>query len=142
MHAETLLRADSDEPVRGTQFWFNDDFAAAFEASLADSRQAGQMAAEQRTLEVSSPEDADLYGVLSRPDLNGTISWAAEWGGDGEWLIALLPDAGQDAAARLVQALRRAGIRCRQRRVGQILTGEEMRRLIVSVEYASEASPR
>jgi hypothetical protein len=142
MHTENLLHADSDEPVRGTQFWFNNEFAEVFEASLADSRQAGQMLAEQRTLEVSSPEDTDLYGVLGRPDLNGTISWAAEWGGDGEWLIALLPDAGKEAADRLVGVLRSAGIRCQQRRVGQLLSAEELRRLIGSVEYASEGSIR
>jgi hypothetical protein len=142
MHAEKLLDADSAEPVRGTQFWFNDEFAEVFEASLMDSRQAGQIVSEQRMLEVSSPPSADLYGVLGRPDLNGTISWAAEWGGDGEWLIALLPDAGKEAADRLVGVLRSAGIECEQRRVGQVLSAEELRRLIASVEYANEVSVR
>jgi hypothetical protein len=138
MLSEKLLLADSEEPARGTMFWFNQDFAEALEQSLSDSRPPGQMAPEQRTFQISSPEDVDLYGVLRRTDLNGTISWAVEWGGDGEWLVALLPGTEKDAAERFVGVLRSAGVACRQRRVGQILTADQLRRMIDSVEYVQE----
>jgi hypothetical protein len=133
MHNEKLLRADSDEPTRGTLFWFNSEHQDALEASLADNRPPGLMAYEQRTVQITSPEDVSLYDVLGRAELNGMISWAAEWGGDGEFLVAMLPGTGKPATDRLVEALRSAGIRCQQRRVGQILSGDELRRLIGGV---------
>jgi hypothetical protein len=140
MHVEKLLLADSDEPTRGTLFRFNDAFSEVLEESLADSRPTGQMAYEQRTLQIMSPESVDLYRLLGRAELNGMISWAAEWGGDGEWLLTMLPGTEKDAVDRLVGVLRSAGIRCQQRRVGQILSAGQLRRLIGGVDYAREVT--
>jgi hypothetical protein len=140
MYAEKLLLADSDTPVRGTLFWFNEDFAEALEQALSDNRPPGQMVYEQRTLQIESPEDVDLYGLLGRSDLNGTISWVVEWGGDGEWLVALQLGIEQSAAARFKDVLRQAGVKCKERRVGQISTADQLRRLIDSVKYAKEVS--
>jgi hypothetical protein len=120
MLAEELLCADSPEPTRGTQFWLNPDVSDELAEAVAGHRAPGQLAPEQRILELNAPADRDPFVVLARSDLNGFVEWFAEWGGDGEMLIGMTPDAGQIAAQRLTGALRKAGIGCIQRRVGEV----------------------
>lgn len=140
MNAEGLLKDDADgEPVRGTQFWFNEeDYGDALDQVLVDERPPGQLHTNQRVLSVSPKgEEADPYTVLGRPDLNGAVSWVVEWGGDGEVLIGMVLDTPKRTVDQLVRALRAAGIGCEQRRVGELMTGDLFRRETVAVDYAA-----
>jgi hypothetical protein len=139
MYAEDLLKADDPQPVRGTHFWFNEEHADALEAAAGSDRPVGQLVAEQRMLAIASPEHADLYSVLRRSELTTVVSWAAEWGGDGELLIGLVPGTTKQAADRLVAALRDAQVGCIQRRVGQLIGSDELRRLADGVKDAQQA---
>lgn len=135
MFAEDLLLADDPNPGRGTHYWFNEtDHAEALEAALEDARPAGQLASEQRLLAVSAPEGADPYTVLGRGDLNGAISWIAEWGGDGELLIGMAKGTPLRLAQQLVAALGEQNIKSVQRRVGELMTGDDLRRFVTAVD--------
>lgn len=136
MHAEGLLKASEAKPVRGTLFWFNEEHAEALDAALAEATPAGQLRSEQRTLAIEAPEDADPYPVLGRGDLSGLVAWVAEWGGDGELLVGMAHDVPKRSADQLVGALREAGIKCQQRRIGEISAGVETRRHAIAVEEA------
>jgi hypothetical protein len=138
MHSEGLLLADAVEPVRGTLFWFNDVHAEELESALADNQPAGQITTEQRILTVAAPEDADPYLVLGRADLNGAVSWVVEWGGDGELLVGMLLGTPKLTVDRLVRALRNANISCVQRRVGELMDGQGLRRLTIGVSDVEE----
>jgi hypothetical protein len=139
MHAEKLLHASDPEPGRGTFFWFNDDHADALEQALAENLPPGQLGAEQRVLAIKCLEDADPYQVLGRKDLNGPVAWVAEWGGDGEFLVGMASDAPKQAVDRLVRALHKAGVKCTQRRIGEVLDRSALRHLTEAVDDVEEA---
>jgi hypothetical protein len=137
MNAEGLLKDDADgHPVRGTQFWFNEEYGEVLDEALADERPAGQLLSEQRVLSVApKDEEGDPYAILGRPDLNGAISWVAEWGGDGEVLVGMVLDTPKRVVDQLVRALRAADLRCKQRRVGELTSGDAFRRDTTAVEF-------
>lgn len=139
MHTEDLLVSSDPKPVRGTFYWFNEEHAEDLEAALEVDRPAGQIAAEQRLLALVVPEDSDPYPVLGRGDLNGPIAWVVEWGGEGELLVALSPGTPQRSAEQLVRALRDAGVRCTQRRTGEVIDGGQLRRDTVAMREARNA---
>ena len=137
MHSEGLLKDDADgTPVRGTQFWFNEQYGDALDEALADERPAGQLLAAQRVLSVAPKgEEGDPYAVLGRPDLNGAISWVAEWGGDGEVLVGMAPETPKRMVDQIVRALREADLKCTQRRVGELMSGDLFRREATAIDY-------
>jgi hypothetical protein len=138
MHAEKLLDASDPKPVRGTLFWFNEAHAEALEAALVDDRPAGLLAEDQRVLAIEAPQDSDPYPVLGRGDLNGMVSWVAEWGGDGELLVGMTPGTSKLAADQLVRALRDAGVGCVQRRVGELNDATTLRKHAVALQEADK----
>lgn len=125
---EGLVHSADPKPVRGTLFWFNNSHAEALEAEVASNHPPGQLLSEQRTLAIEAHEQADPYLVLGRNDLNGIVAWVAEWGGDGELLVGLVPGTKKLAAEQLVNALRDAGVSCTQRRMGEFEDAGELRR--------------
>jgi hypothetical protein len=133
MLAEGLLEANSPEPTRGTLFWLNEDFADELAEVVASHNAPGQLAPEQRVLQLASPPDRDPFAILARPDLNGLVEWFIEWGGDGEMLVGMTRDAERLAAERLTGALRKAGISCLQRRVGEVGDRAALRALTTGV---------
>lgn len=145
MHSEGLLLSDAKEsgdgqPKRGTLFWFNEeDFGEALEQALADERPPGQLLENQRVLTIAPKGDeADPYSVLGRSDLNGAISWVVEWGGDGEVLVGMVHGTPKRVVDQLVAALRNAKLKCKQRRVGELMDGEAFRREVAAVDYGKE----
>jgi hypothetical protein len=141
MLAEGVLKADSEggEPVRGTLFRFNEDeFGDALDEVLADDRPPGQLLGEQRVLTVEATDEADPYSVLGRGDLNGAISWVVEWGGDGELVVGMVQGSPKRVVDQLVRALRDAKMKCKQRRIGELMSGDDLRRRVTAIEYAKE----
>lgn len=138
LHAEGVLEASDPEPTRGTLFWLSRDFADELEQAVADDRPVGQLLANQRVLQVRADADADLYTVMGRPDVGGLISWAAECGGDGELLVAMVEGTTKAQADRLAHALRRAGASCAHRRVGDLLTPRDLRGAAASLQAIDE----
>jgi len=134
MHADGVLEADADQPTRGTLYWLAPEYSGALNAALLDSQPDGQLAEHQRVLQLVAPEVGALYRVLGRSDLTAVVAWASEYGGDGQWLIALRREAGKVQADRLLGALQDAGFTCQQYRVGEVLSGDALRRLAVAVD--------
>jgi hypothetical protein len=140
MHAEGILVADAEAPTRGTHYWLDQRYADALAEAVADAQPPGLLTSHQRMLELTAPDVEGLYEVLGKAHLSTVISWAAEWGGDGEWLVALSTSASKLAADRLVGALQKAGFTCRQRRVGDLFDGQRLQLLAVGVDDEVGAS--
>lgn len=136
MHTEDLLKADDVEPVRGTHFWFNEEaYGPALDEFLESDRPLGQLFFDQRILIIAPKSEEDPLSVLAREELVGEIAWTIEWGGDGEMLIGLEKEAPKRAADQLVAAFRKAGMSCSQKRVGEMMGVDEVRRHVASIDY-------
>jgi hypothetical protein len=133
MAEEGLLISSDPKPVRGTLFAFNEEHSDALEAELATNRPPGQLVGDQRVLAIAAAEGSDPYAVLGRNDLNGLIEWVAEWGGDGEFLVGMAPDTSLLAAEQLARALKAEGVKCVQRRVGELQDASALRRHAVAL---------
>jgi hypothetical protein len=139
MLTEGLLRSDGP-PGRGTHYWFNEEeFGEALEASLESGWSKGQLLVDQRILRISAPEDADLFSVLGRTDLNGTISWVAEMGGGREFLIGMAEGTPLRALEQLATALQRASVECVRLRVGELMGPADLQGTGIAIDEAQEA---
>jgi hypothetical protein len=139
MLAEEVLLSDGS-PGRGTHYWFNEDeFGEALEAALESGRPKGQLLANQRILRISAPEDADLFSVLGRTDLNGTISWVAEMGGGREFLIGMAEGAPLRALEQLATALQRVSVECVRLQVGELMSPAELQSTDIAIDEAQKA---
>lgn len=138
MYSEGLLEASDPKPVRGTLFWFAEEYAEELDEALTEDRPPGQLSTEQRVLAIEAPNGVDPYRVLGRNDLNGLISWVAEWGGDGELLIGMAQGTALLAVEQLIGALRESDIVCVQRRMGEIMDGAGLRRLAIGKAESAE----
>ncbi|MEA2366317.1 MAG: hypothetical protein QOE69_1396 [Thermoleophilaceae bacterium] len=126
MHAEGILQAGDAEPTRGTEYWLDERYADALEEAVTDAQPPGMVSSEQRMLELRAPEVGALYAVLGQRHLSTLISWAAEWGGDGEWLIALARGTSKMQGDQLTKELQDAGFHCRQLRIGEVVEGRRL----------------
>jgi DNA-binding PadR family transcriptional regulator len=137
MLAEGVLVADTDPPTRGTLYSLAPEHVETLEAVLGDTQPHGQVVESQRVLVLTAPDGARLYRALGRSDLTAVVSWAAEFGGDGQWVIALSRAASKLQADRLQIALQALGFDCEQRRVGEVLSADALRRLAAAVDDAT-----
>jgi hypothetical protein len=133
MHAERMLEASDPEPTRGTFYWLDERFHEDLEDALRTTQPAGQLAPGQRLMRVHAENSDRLYEVLQQVDLTASVSWAAECGEDGSWFLALTPEASWLEAEQLQAALRRSGFDCRRDMIGEVLTGDALRRVATSI---------
>lgn len=139
MHSEGLLTADPDPPVRGTLYRLDPTAHAALEAALTQGQPTGRLQEHQRFLLVEGVSDALLlHRILARPALSAPVEWAAEIDGSGRRLLAMEPNASSLQVEKLLVALTQAGLRCEQRRVGELLGSEELRRKSVALVETAE----
>jgi hypothetical protein len=142
MLADGLLLADSDPPTRGTLYRLNPEVRAALDAALAHDQPIGRVQEGQRLLLVDGDEGLlALQRVLVDPRFSGCVAWAAELDGTAGMLLALAPEAARLPAERLIVALERAGFRCIERRAGELIGADDLRRHAVALlEAADEVS--
>lgn len=130
---EGILEADSDPPVRGTQFWLNPHWRAQLDEALPEDGSPGLLVSDQRILVVESESRTALYGVLARKSLSGCVAWFAELDGSSRYLVVLQRDASMLQANRLEMALEAERVSVTPGRVGTLLAGSEVRRAAEAV---------
>ena len=128
MHDEGLIEADSP-PTRGTEYWLSEAAKAALMEEIAETTVPGTIAERQRLYVMTAPDPPTFYELLGQTDVAGVIAWAAELGGQGEWLVALDLKSSPAEAARLSTAVRAIGFSCQDLLVQSILGAAQLRQL-------------
>jgi DNA-binding MarR family transcriptional regulator len=137
MVLEGIVEADTDPPTRGTFYKLAASSADALADSVEQLVEPGYLRGGQRLLLARGESSTVLLRALARRDLTGAVGWAAEWGSDGEWLLALSPQASTVQVERLSAALRERGIEVRQGRLGdEFHTADAVARLSVAIDDA------
>jgi hypothetical protein len=127
MHADGLLLADNEPPVRGTSYTLNPAFMAALEAAVTSNRPPGMLERGQSIVLIDGDDVEALHRILARPALAGCVVWATRGDATGRMLLAL-DGASSSDPDELLLAFKAAGFRCRDWTVGEIIAGHDLRR--------------
>jgi hypothetical protein len=127
MHKEGIVEAGDPEPTRGTEFWLSGTYLEALEDALKQG-QPGQLRPNQDLLYLRAEGEAAYRAIFARARDTAAVEWAARLGGDGEYLLALSPEASGAQASSLRGALEAADVTVRSWRTAEFYSAEEMRR--------------
>jgi DNA-binding PadR family transcriptional regulator len=137
MHADRWIEADCDPdpPTRGTQYRLTKLGRELLDAALAEERRVGELSDGQWLLLVEEQgldEDRTLefHRAMKDPQLSGSLAWGAPFGWG--WLLAFDSDARKFQRDELAIELGRAGFRCREARLDELLTGARLRERAVA----------
>ncbi len=128
MVADGLLEADSDPPTRGTLYRVPPEAREALLEAAQGHQHPGALSEHQRLLTVRGrPGRIKAMELLSSTALAGAVSWVARTNSADELLVAMNPEAEDELVDSLVVAFLKAGFKCREGLVSQIMSARDLR---------------
>jgi hypothetical protein len=122
---------------RGATYSVADEHRTDLQVAVEQSPTPGQLIAGLELLDVIVPRATAFVRALAHADIAGAIAWAVETGAAGDrWLLAIHPEAGAAAPARVRALLEASGCSCRPARANRTLTGTALRRWAAAVRDA------